>query len=89
MTTLTVTQAKSQFLKIIRNSHKRLERVLITKQGKPTAVLMNVDEYEGWLETLDIMADKKTLRELRKAKLEVQQGKVKTFSEVVGRKQKQ
>jgi hypothetical protein len=50
---------------------------------------MNADEYEGWIETLEIMADKKTLKELRKAKLEVQQGKVKAFSEVVGRKQKQ
>ncbi|MFA5099859.1 MAG: type II toxin-antitoxin system Phd/YefM family antitoxin [Candidatus Omnitrophota bacterium] len=89
MTTLTVTQAKAQFLKIIRDSHKRLERFLITKQGKPTAVLMNSDEYEGWLETLEIMADKKLLKELRKAKLEIRQGKVKSFSEVVGRKQKQ
>ena len=52
MTTLTVTEAKAHFLELIRNSDKRLERFIITKQGKPAAVVMNADEFEGWLETL-------------------------------------
>lgn len=88
MTTLTVTEAKAHFLELIRNSDKRLERFIITKQGKPAAVVMNADEFEGWLETLEIMSDKKALRELRKAKKEFEQGKTKSFKEVVGRSQK-
>jgi len=88
MTTLTVTEAKAHFLELIRSSDKRLERFIITKQGKPAAVVMNADEFDGWLETVEIMSDKKALKEIRKAREELGQGRTKTFKEVVGRPQK-
>ena len=88
MTTLTVTEAKAHFLELIRNSNERLERFIITRQGKPAAVVMNADEFEGWLETIEIMSDKKALKEIRKAIKELKEGKTKTFKEVVGRPQK-
>ena len=88
MTTLTVTEAKAHFLELIRDSDKRLERFIITKQGKPAAVVMNAGEFEGWLETLEIMSDKKTLREIRKARRELILGKTKSFKETVGRQQR-
>jgi antitoxin YefM len=88
MTTLTVTEAKAHFLELIRDSDKRLERFVITRQGKPAAVMMNADEFDGWLETLEIMSNKKVLKELRKARKELESGKTKSFEEVVGRAQK-
>jgi antitoxin YefM len=88
MTTFTVSEAKSHFLELIRDSDKRLERFLITKNGKPAAVMMNADEFAGWLETLELMSDKKALREIRKAREEFKLGKTKSFEEVTGRKQK-
>lgn len=88
MTTLTVTEAKAHFLELIRSSDKRLERFIITRQGKPAAVVMNADEFDGWLETVEIMSDKKALKEIRKARKELEQGRTKTFKEVVGRPQK-
>lgn len=88
MTILTATEAKAHFLQLIRDSGRRSERFLITKSGKPVAVMMNADEFEGWLETLEIMSDKKGLKELRKAKAELAQGRYKTFEQVFGRKQK-
>jgi len=87
MTTLTVTQAKAHFLELVRNSDKRLERFLITKEGKPAAVLMNADEFDGWLETLEIMSDKKALKEIRQARKELEQGKGLSWKKVVGRVQ--
>ena len=88
MTTLTVTEAKTHFLRLIRDSDKRLKRFLITKNGKPAVVVMNAEEFAGWLETLEIMSDKKALKEIRKARRELEQGQVKSFSEVVDRVQK-
>ena len=87
MTTLTVTEAKAHFLDLIRQSDKRLERFVITKHGKPAAVVMNADEFHGWLETLEILSDKKALAEIRKAKKELEHGKTESFKEVVGRPQ--
>ncbi len=87
MTTLTVTEAKAHFLDLIRQSDKRLERFVITKHGKPAAVVMNADEFHGWLETLEILSDKKALAEIRKAKKELECGKTESFKGVVGRHQ--
>jgi len=87
MTTVTVSEAKSHFLELIRDSNTRLERFLITKNGKPAAVMMNAEEFNGWMETLEIMSDKNALKEIRKARRELKLGKTKTFKEVTGRDQ--
>jgi prevent-host-death family protein len=88
MTTLSVTEAKTHFLELIRDSQTKLKRFTFVRQGKPAAVLMNADEFEGWLETVNIMSDKKTLKNIRNAREEIQTGKTKSFLSVVGRKQK-
>lgn len=88
MTALTVTQAKNRFLKMVRDTDKRLAHFLITKQGRPVAIMMSVDEYEGWLETLEILSNKRMVKEIRKALRELKKGKYYTFEEVVGRQQR-
>ena len=88
MTILSVTEAKTHFLELIRDSEKKLKRFTFVRQGKPAAVLMNADEFEGWLETVEIMSNKKTFKDIRKARKELETGKTKSFLSVVGRKQK-
>lgn len=88
MTTMTVSEAKSHFLELVRDSDSRLERFIITKNGKPVVVIMNADEFEGWLETLEILSDRKAAKEIKQAKRELKKGKTLTFSEVVGRTQR-
>lgn len=43
------------------------ERVVITKNGRPTAVLISADDLESLEETLDIMADHEALEAIREA----------------------
>jgi len=88
MTILSVTEAKAHFLELIRDSEKKLQRFTLVRQGRPAAVLMNADEFNGWLETVEIMSNKKTLKDIRKARKELETGKTKSFSSVVGRQQK-
>ncbi len=82
MTTLTVTEAKAHLLEIIRQADTTMESFVISKNGKPKAVIMSIDEYEGWLETLEIMSDKKALKEIQEARKELAGGKSYTFEEV-------
>jgi len=88
MTVLTVTEAKAKFLKVIRDSEEKLTRFVITKEGHPAAVVMNADEFDGWLETMEIVSDKKALKDIRQSRKELATGKVKSFAQVVGRAQK-
>ena len=82
MTTLTVTEAKTHLLEIIRKSAKTMERFIVSKNGRPKVVIMSVDEYEGWLETLDILSDKNALKDIREAQKELAEGKGLAFDEV-------
>jgi antitoxin YefM len=87
MVTLTASAAKEQFLKILRKTHDFGSSFTITHNGKPYAVLLSTDEYEGLMETIDILKDKNLTQELLAAIKEADENKTVSFEEVAGRKQ--
>ena len=87
-TVLPVTLARKTFLELIEKVDHTFTRYVITKKGEPRALLMSYDEFEGWLETLDILTDPEWVKALQKAKKEVKKGEFLSFEKVVGRKQK-
>lgn len=44
-----------------------------------------VDDYEGWLETLEIMSSKEAMSDIRTARLELRCGNGYTFEHVFGK----
>ena len=42
------------------------ESVTITRHGRPVAVLVSLDEFDGWQETLAIRSDPALMREIRR-----------------------
>ena len=88
MTTKTVTEAKAHFLELIRAAEKRSGRFVITRGGRPAAVLMNADEYEGWLETLALVSNPRVRTELHESIQELKHGGGHPFEKVVGRPQR-
>ena len=85
MQTINATEAKKNFLKLIRNTDELFERYCITRNGKQTAVLMSIDDFEGWLETLEIMSSKKAVADIKKARKELDAGKGIPFSKVMSK----
>lgn len=88
MTTLTVTEAKAHLLELIRKADRTMQHFVISKNGKPKAILMSMDEYEGWLETLEIVSDKEALKDIQEARKELAEGRSYTFKEVFKRSPK-
>jgi antitoxin YefM len=87
-TVLPVTLARKTFLDLVEKVDRTLIRYVITKKGEPKALLMSYEEFEGWLETLDILSDPDWVKALSQAKKEAKKGKFLSFEKVVGRKQK-
>ena len=52
--TLTLSEAKARLSELIADFEKTEEELIITKNGKPAAVLMSAEEFESWKETRDI-----------------------------------
>lgn len=85
--TLPITAARKDLLELVDKVDHTLARYIITKNGVPKAMLMSFEEFEGWLETLDILDDPEWVKALSQAKKEVKKGKLLSFKEVVARKQ--
>jgi len=73
--TLPITEARQSLTTLVDRANKRLDEYVITVNGKPAAVLMSADEYEGWKETNEILADKKLMKDIRQSEKEIAEGK--------------
>ena len=74
MKTLSVSEAKMKLSALIEAVKTTDEEVVITKNGRPAAVLVSPDEYESWRETTIIRSDADLMAEINKG-LSVIKGK--------------
>lgn len=82
MTTVTLSDAKAQLAALLKEVQQFGESVLITRSGRPAGVLLSAEDYDGLIETLEILADE-DLREAVRAGLEdVEAGRVVDHEEV-------
>ena len=88
MTSLTTTKAKAKLPSLVRKVHTLGEKIIITHRGEKFGILIDADEYEGLLETIDILKDAKVSKDISHSLRELKAGKLVSFEKVVGRKQK-
>jgi len=91
MTNLTITStsnAKARFAAMVRKAHELGQTYLITHRGEESAVLLGSEDYEGLLETLDILKNNKVALSIMESLKDLKKGNVYSFENVVGRKQK-
>ncbi len=75
--TYSLTEGRTRFCEMVREAGVAYDRFVLTKDGKPTAVLMSYEEYEGLLETMEIEQDPKLTREVLKRFEDIRSGKAK------------
>ena len=67
-TILPANEARTNFYQILDEVGKHLRQFTISHRGKPGAVIMSIEEFESWQETLEIMADKKLVKSIERAR---------------------
>ncbi len=72
--TVTLSQLEPRLSELIDRAGQSLDRFFITRNGLAEAVLLGADDFEGLLETLEILSDDATVRELIEARRELTQG---------------
>ena len=72
--TISLKELRPHLPEVIKGIDSRFDRYILTKRGKPVAVMMSVDDYEGFLETLDILSDKGLVKRIKKGKRQIQKG---------------
>lgn len=71
-----ITQARQDFLRLVDEVSSGASRYLITKQGKPAAVLLSYEEYSRMAETLKVVKDDLLGPQLRRGMAEAMRGEV-------------
>ena len=71
---------KNRLSEVVDRLEREHGRVIITKHGRPAAVVMSVEDLEGLEETLDILSDPKLMRRVRGAQAEIETGKTEELS---------
>jgi antitoxin YefM len=79
---LSVTEAKKSFCELVREAGKTFDRIIITRDGHPVAVLLSYDDYAGLEETLEIMADPELVKGIREGMEDERAGRLVDFETV-------
>jgi len=79
METLSLSEAKMKLSELIDRVQSTDAEVIITKNGRPAAVLVSPDEFDGWKETLSIQSDPDFMIEIKKG-LSVLKKKAKVYT---------
>ena len=74
MKTLPLAEAKAQLSRLVDRVAKTEEEILITRNGRPAAVLVSPDEYESWKETHAIRSDREFMAEIRRGVRRLRKG---------------
>jgi prevent-host-death family protein len=85
---LTATQTRTKLFELLDQVNKDPSfQPIISYRGRPAAVLINYQEWQELLETIDIAADPQLLSELKKASQDITAENLITYDDIFGHPQ--
>lgn len=79
---ISISNVRARLPALVDKVNKKLDRVTITVNGQPKAVLVSAKELESLEETLEILSNPKLMKDLKKAEKEVEEGKYITLDQL-------
>lgn len=83
--TIPLAEVRADLSRILDEVDRTHERITVTRNGRPVAVVMSPDDLESLEETLDILSDPNALAEIRAAERDIDEGKGIGIEELVAR----
>jgi antitoxin YefM len=80
--TVPVREFRTKLSELLSDVADRRDHVLVTRNGKPAAALVPIDEYEALEETAEILSDSVTLAQIETGLKELAQGDSVTLEEL-------
>lgn len=85
MRTLPLSDAKAKLSRVVDDIVRRDERVTITKNGTPAAVILSAEDYESLNATLEILSDPEFAADVRRGLQSLKRGKGLRLPQVFGK----
>ncbi len=80
--TVSLKELRPSLPRIISRIDSRFDRYVVTRRGKPVAVMLSAQDYESLMETLDILADRRTCEGLRKGDEDIRKGRTRPWKDI-------
>jgi antitoxin YefM len=83
--TFSLSEVKTRLPELVAGVQEREEEIVVTKNGRPAAVLVNYDEYERLKETLNVLSDPELMQQIGESRTFYRRNKKGlTFEDVFG-----
>lgn len=79
--TVSVREFRARLAELIDTVTGRGEHVVVTRNGSPKAVLIDLDEFESMEETIEILSDPETLAAIEEGRADFERGDYVTLAE--------
>jgi antitoxin YefM len=79
---LSLAEVKAKLSEVLDRVESTHEHIVVTRRGKPVALIMSPDEYEGLEDTLDLLSTPDALEEIREARAAIDRGECLTADEL-------
>jgi len=79
---ITATDARNNFFNLLTRVKNSPYPISITVKGIPEVVVMNKDDYDGWMATLETLSDKDLRESIKESDKNFKEGKYQTWQEV-------
>ena len=66
--TLPISEVKARLPELVTSVQEREEEVVVTRNGRPAAVLVSYVEFERLKETLDVLSDPSLMRQIEESR---------------------
>lgn len=66
MKILPLSEVKNNLSKLVEQLRTTHEEITVTRNGHAAAIIMSPEEFEGWKETMEILANKEFTQEIRR-----------------------
>jgi prevent-host-death family protein len=80
MSTISVSEAKMKLSALVDAVKETDEEVVITKNGRPVAVLVSPDEFESWRETMKVRFDADLMQEIKNGLSSMKKGNASLYT---------
>ena len=75
MKTITLKALRPGLPRVVDAVESKLDRYIVTRRGRPVMMLISPEDYEGLLETIEVLSDKSAAKRIRKSWKEARDGK--------------
>ena len=80
--TLSIKDLRPALPEVARAVEKQMARYIITRRGKPVMTILSLEDFEGLLETIDILSDRTAAARIRRSRIEAKKKMTRSLSAI-------